>query len=433
MEILLLCGIYLVELACFWLGLRVLFEVQYKTKAVMIFGLVLPIVVAVLPDEDVLEKSFLIAVSVLGVIIVSIEGTVLEKGIKLILIFLLLECIDGIFLPFCEVILKSVDIDYVSYLNCFVAKSCTVVFAFLVVTIKKKIDLKKTHLNSIIYLIIAVIISLMMFCLAFLNQIVVDLYEKRAIIFSNILNVAIYISIFLLVVFVIYIKSTHEQMEQLLKTEQLLKESQVSYYKQVLKKENDTRKYRHDMVNHLIYVQDILSRNRIDDAQQYLANIMGGFRKIQNIYYMTGNEMVDIIMNYYCGLLPENVSIEIKSRCPVKIDLEDTDICTIFSNLFQNAVEEIIEHKIKGAKVIVEVQKGKQYVEYNIKNSMITEISEKYINKNGLPKSHKSDKSNHGIGMVNVKSTIERNHGKFEWYQMKGYFGVNIILPIRYE
>ena len=58
-------------------------------------------------------------------------------------------------------------------------------------------------------------------------------------------------------------------------------------------------------------------------------------------------------------------------------------------------------------------------------------IDKKYINKNGLPRSNKSDKKNHGIGMGNVKKAVERNNGKFEWYQEKEYFGVSIILPIK--
>lgn len=210
-----------------------------------------------------------------------------------------------------------------------------------------------------------------------------------------------------------------------------MKESQVNYYKQILKKETDTRKYRHDMVNHLVYIQESLSRNQVNQAGHYLANILGGFRKIQSTYYVIGNEMVDTIINYYFGMLSDTVNIEIRGKCPVIIDVEDIDLCTIFSNIFQNAVEEIIENNIKNAHIIVEVRKGKQYVEYNIRNSLSLELDEKCINKYGLPKSHKQDKRNHGIGMVNIKNAIEKNHGKFEWKQEKGYFCVNVVLPIK--
>lgn len=271
----------------------------------------------------------------------------------------------------------------------------------------------------------------MLLCLGMFNQIVMYLSDEKLVIFYHILNFAVLISILFLSFFVIYIKNTHEKMEQLLKTEQLLKESQVNYYKQILKKETDTRKYRHDMTNHLVYLEELLSKKKIEESNRYLESILGGFRKIQNTYYVTGNEMVDTIMNYFFAMLSENVTIKIIGRCPIRFDMEDTDVCTIFSNIFQNAVEEITENKLENAKIIIKVQKGKSYAEYVIKNSMSAQIKKENIDKNGLPKSHKSDKRNHGIGMLNLKHTVEKNCGSFQWYQEEDYFCVNIILPIQ--
>ena len=226
-------------------------------------------------------------------------------------------------------------------------------------------------------------------------------------------------------------KLKRRKRKQLLNTEQLLKESQVNYYKRALKKEADTRQYRHDMVNHLIYAQELLTNQKEKDAQAYLSSILGGFKKIQSAYYVTGNEMVDTIMNYFLGILPKSAKIIIVKKCPVEIDMEDTEICTIFSNIFQNAIEEITENSINDAEIIVDVLKGRQYVEYSIKNTMVTKIDAKRVDKNGLLKSHKIDKQNHGIGLTNVKRSIENNHGSFEWRQEDGYFCVKIILPIK--
>ena len=140
--------------------------------------------------------------------------------------------------------------------------------------------------------------------------------------------------------------------------------------------------------------------------------------------------MVDTIMNYFFGMLPQDVKIEIKGRCPVKISMEDSDICTIFSNIFQNIVEEINENCMRDAKVLVIVNKGNRYVKYEIINSLFKLIDEKNIDKNGLPKSHKADKRNHGIGMTNIKSAVDRGSGKFEWYQDNENFIVSVVLPI---
>ncbi len=434
MEILVLCGIYVAELVCYQLGLRILFQVRQRTWVWMIVGILLPVGIGVLPLDSAAWKNFLLSIAVIGLMSVTIEGKIVEKLIKLVFMLLLLECINAVFVPFYDMILMVFDNDYVDNMRYFGVKCCTVSIIVLFSVIKKKINhYSKTHINSIIYLIIGIITCSMMFCIMFLNQVIDYLHNSRYIVFCNFLDVTILFSIFFLVMFVIYIKNTHERMEQLLKTEQLLKEAQVNQYNQALKKEIDTRKYRHDMVNHLVYIQDILNRYQVYDAQKYLAGILGGFKKIQSSYYVIGNEMVDTIMNYFFGMLPNSVSIDIRGKCPVNLDMEDTDICTIFSNLMQNAVEELTENNMENAHIIIEIYKGKQYVEYQIKNSLFSEIKEIDDYKNKFPKSHKQDKKNHGIGMVNVKEAVERNRGKFEWSQKDGYFCVSVVLPIKMD
>ncbi len=430
MEVILLCGIYLVELACYQVGIRILFDVNIKTYKMAIGGILIPILIALLP-VDPLWKNVFISDCAIGIILISIKGRFSDRGVRLLLTFLFLECIDKIFILICKNILIF-NVEYSENINFFKVRCCIMISVFILYGIKKKINqCKKIHINSAIYFVLGTSAISMMFCLAILNQIINYLPHYNYVILCEILNIAIFVSIFLLVAFVVYIKNTHEKMEQLLKTEQMLKESQVNYYKQILKKEEETRKYRHDMVNHLIYVQDMLNTNKVDHARRYLIGILGGFEKIQKMYYSIGNEMVDIIMNYFFGMLPQDVHIELKGRCPVNIDMNDTDICTVFSNLFQNSVEEIIENNIGNAKIYFEVYKGKYFVQYVIKNSVHAKINEKYVNKNGLPISHKADIKNHGIGMLNTKNTVEKYNGKFEWTQEKDYFCVSVVLPLK--
>ena len=434
MEILLLCGIYAAELFCFQAGLRILFEVRLKKNAKwwMVAGVLLPVGIGVLPIRVAEGKNMLITSSVILIMFMILEGGVLEKAVKLVLIFQLLECIAGILEYQYQHILELPDSYYADNINYLLQMVCIAIIIIFLSIIKNKVmRYQKTHIDSMIYFIIGVIIVSMMICSNVLIYVAGYVPEKGYKIFCNMLNIAVLISIFLLIIFVVYIKNTHERMEQLLKTEKLLKESQVSYYKQSLKKETDTRQYRHDMVNHLVYVQDVLSRNRVDDAQNYLANILGGFKKIQNTYYETGNEMINVILNYFAEMLPEDTVIKVLGKCPVMFGLEDTEVCTIFSNIFQNAAEEITENKIANAQIIIEIQKGRQYAEYTIRNSLAEKIEKENLDKRGFPKSRKSDRRNHGIGMANIKSTTERNGGKFEWFQEDCYFGVTVVLPIK--
>ena len=204
-----------------------------------------------------------------------------ETGVKLVLTLIILECIDDILVYLCRLVLKFNEGLYTDDIKYLFSKICVVIGVVFLNLMKVKLNNHvKRHINSTIYFVIGIIAVSMMFCLTALNHAKFYTNNEKFIMFCNILNVAINVSIFLLVIFVIYIKNTHEQMGRLLRTEQLLKESQVDYYKQALKKEEDTRKYRHDMMSHLAYVRDILDKNRTNDAKEYLSNILGGFQKI---------------------------------------------------------------------------------------------------------------------------------------------------------
>ena len=67
----------------------------------------------------------------------------------------------------------------------------------------------------------------------------------------------------------------------------------------------------------------------------------------------------------------------------------------------------------------------------SIINTLVHKIDKEAIDKNGFPKSHKPDKRNHGIGMLNVKNAVEKGVGNFEWYQREGCFCVEVILPLK--
>ena len=373
MEIMIFCGIYLVELVCYLIVMRMLFDSRLGKKVWILAGIIMPIsigifipiIMRVLP-VNAEGKNVLITVNVIIVLFFSIEESFSEKGVKILLAFLLLECLDGIFADPCNLLVSFLSNSYLKNIEYLFLKCCITISVLLLSTLKQKFSIYlKTHINSIIYLIISMIAISMIFCLNILDQVKIFLPNTHFQDICNILNVTILINIFLLVIFVIYIKNTHERVEQLLKTERLLKESQVYYYKQILKKEIDTRKYRHDMMNHLLYIHDILSRKKLDAAQNYLDSILGGFKKIQKTYFVTGNEMVDTIMNYFLGIISKSVKIDICGKCPVEFDMEDTEVCTVFSNIFQNAVEEITENNLKDAFIKVCVRKGKHYVEYD--------------------------------------------------------------------
>ena len=130
MEILLLLGIYCVELVCYQVVLKILFQVEVRNRKWMVLGLVLSIIIGVLPRDDVLGKNLLITANVFGVMFISIEGKIIDKSISLVLTLLLLACIDDIFAYPSEKIFRFVDIRYMEHVTYFASKCCVYISVF---------------------------------------------------------------------------------------------------------------------------------------------------------------------------------------------------------------------------------------------------------------------------------------------------------------
>lgn len=247
--------------------------------------------------------------------------------------------------------------------------------------------------------------------------------EQLKLVFEFI-SIVSFIGIIAIVAFVIYIQITNEKMQQLLVTERELKKMQEQYYTVLLERENDTKNYRHDMNNHLLCLYELASDEKIREIQDYIGKMKENFSEIQRKCYVTGNGIMDILLNYHLTDLPDT-EITVTGKCIDKPAVTDVEFCTIFSNVIQNAVEEI--HRQNGNKkyIKVKVQQGKQYLSIIVKNSskLIWNETDKKLS------TSKVDKKNHGIGLENVRETVKKNGGRFELSGDGKEVTATIILP----
>lgn len=430
MEIIALCGIYIAELLCNSLSFLLLFHEKIRIKPVVAFGMLMPVVIGLMPVGES-GRDVLISVWVIIIMISQANGKWSERGAKVMLAWVFIIVMNDVIKPVSQHFFNSIRVPRNYTVNFWGEQICTIGLLFILYILSTKFTLKeKVHIQSYIFVIIAILSVLMMFCTAVLNHVKIVFRDKTFLLVCNVLNVMVHVSIVLLVICVIYIKNTNERMSQLLRTEKILKESQVCYYKQLLKKEESTRKYRHDMNNHLIYLQKKMKDGKYDEAEKYLEQILGGMNKINRTYYMVGNEMVEVILNYYLNQLPESIPVIIDGKCPVEFCMTEIDVCTIFSNIFQNITEELGDYQGENAKVIIHIKRGKEYVLYEIKNTIVhADISKAKIT--GYPQTGKQDKHNHGFGLENVQKAVEENEGKFEWKIEDGFFCISLILHIK--
>ncbi len=203
---------------------------------------------------------------------------------------------------------------------------------------------------------------------------------------------------------------------------QKMLELNEKYYQALLSKETETRKFRHDMSAHMVCLQGMLEENKVDDAKGYLNELSGSLTELK-AKHQTGNLLVNAILNDIHGKYNE-VCLAWDGRLPGKLQISDTDLCVIFSNLLENAfLAAALCAEGGSVKVTVDIIAGALKV--IIQNDMEKPLKEK----NGKFISQKEDKENHGFGVGNVKECVAENGGEIHFSYTRSSFTAKIILP----
>lgn len=234
-----------------------------------------------------------------------------------------------------------------------------------------------------------------------------------------------YLSIGILGIFIFYIKKTNAKLEEVLQNEKMLKDMQKHYYEVLLEKEEDTRRYRHDMVNHLLCLNSLAQQEKIEDLKAYLDKMQEQTKIIQKKGFLTGNQILDIISNFYLDSL-EDVNIKISGHVTSSLSIDNVSLCIIYANLLKNAVEEVERSKKEDRFININLIQGTEYLQILIQNS----LSEQSKRKENILITGKADKKNHGIGLRNVNKVTEEYGGKIEIQYNDKSFEVKVILRL---
>ncbi|MGL6009098.1 MAG: ATP-binding protein, partial [Culicoidibacterales bacterium] len=121
--------------------------------------------------------------------------------------------------------------------------------------------------------------------------------------------------------------------------------------------------------------------------------------------------------------------LELDVSLPEKIVIEDFDLCVIFGNIFDNAIEAVQKCPENQRKITLKVFIKNQNFVLSMQNDFIGEIKHK---KDKIATS-KADSILHGIGLSNVTQVVEKYQGDYEYYPEVQQFCVKIRIPLREE
>lgn len=246
------------------------------------------------------------------------------------------------------------------------------------------------------------------------------LSEQKGLKTQILLLVAMLMSLMLSVIIMIFycIVTSNQEYKQINEMNQMYLDAQKNHYERMKQVEADTRKFRHDIVNHINILQGLMTDGKHELAENYLGEINVNMNKIQPII-RTGSDIVDAIVHEKYEKARENqIAFELTGVFPDKLLISNYDICTILANALDNAIEAC--QKVEDYRYIrIEIRSHQAMLHMTICNSIQGAVSFATTKRN---------KQYHGYGLNNLKECVERNRGQVEIRCSDGEFVLDIVV-----
>jgi len=187
-------------------------------------------------------------------------------------------------------------------------------------------------------------------------------------------------------------------------------QAQKNYIAEAQRRYEQTKAFRHDIANHLSVLDGLLNSKKLDESKAYLQKLKMASTSL-SFPYQTGNPVVDILLSEKLGLAKE-IMAEITLLLPRPCGIDDFDLCVIFANALDNAINAC--QSAKGTKLIrIYGERQGDFYMLAFENTCSDEP---------LPPA--------GTGLSNIKSVAEKYHGATLTEKVGQRFSLNVLLNI---
>ena len=176
----------------------------------------------------------------------------------------------------------------------------------------------------------------------------------------------------------------------------------------------------HDLKNHMLVIYKLLDNNNLVQAEDYIKQFINIDNSI--ISSWTGNEILDYIFYIKKKKAEEyNINFIIDADYIEKFKISDKVMCSIFTNLIDNAIEACNKMINNTRYINIVIRRIHSFIIIKVTNSIECEPRIK----NRILLSNKKG-TNHGLGFDIIVSSVRSNNGVISYDFDKTKFQVNI-------
>ncbi|MGL6229512.1 MAG: sensor histidine kinase [Culicoidibacterales bacterium] len=205
-------------------------------------------------------------------------------------------------------------------------------------------------------------------------------------------------------------------------------ELQLNHLEQLEHKAREIRRLSHDIHNHKIVLHKLMSDQAYDQALAYLDSFDDYELQTANQMLFSEHRIINAMCQQKFELCQsEGIDLQIDISLPSGLVIADFDLCVIFGNLFDNAIEAVKKCPPNQRTIVVRSYLKNQNFVLRMENDFLGEIKQK----NKRIMTSKQDKILHGIGLTNVTAAVHKYAGDFSYTPVQQQFVVRIRIPLQ--
>ncbi|NWK10803.1 sensor histidine kinase [Clostridium cadaveris] len=202
------------------------------------------------------------------------------------------------------------------------------------------------------------------------------------------------------------------------------------HYESLEQKKELINKFLHDTKNHYLYIYGLAKEKESEEIVKYIDS-MGLESTHYDFGISTGNKTVDLLVNDKMEIMKRNdIKFNYKIQKATLNFIENKDLVSLLSNLFDNAIEHISEKKDRQIDFFL----------YDFNNGyivikMVNSCEKQPIKKEDRWITSKSNAEQHGYGLKIIKSIVQKYAGEIDciFDSEKESFHVILLIPIKEE
>lgn len=197
-------------------------------------------------------------------------------------------------------------------------------------------------------------------------------------------------------------------------------------YRELLRVYEEKEILLHDIKKHMQAIRGMAEEGRMQEICCYLDDMNGTLQKGRN-KDLVNHDLLNLILNQKFWEADEaNISLEYEMEDMADLQLKSTEICALFSNILDNAIEANLKIEEEGRRWIKLACKRKgQILVVSVSNPM----AEQQIRFAGrIPETTKRDKGEHGFGIRSIRQIAFMHDGHMLIEAKDEIFSITIYL-----